>query len=72
MTELPEEVRRELEDILKDNIPSYAVSIRQADPQGRTHRQWARILEIRIENGTWTREKKGIQFYYWPVKDEGT
>jgi hypothetical protein len=73
MTELPEEVRRELEDILRDNIPSYAVTIKQlvtADPQGRTHRQWARILEVKVENGEWAREKKGSQFYYWPVKDE--
>ena len=73
MTELPEEVARELEDILRDDIPSYAVTIAdlvEADDQGRTDRQWLRIMAPKIKDGSWAREKRGAAFYYWPVKDD--
>ena len=73
MTELPEEVRRELEDLLHDDMPPYAVSIREivlADSIKRTDTWWRHHLRDEIEAGRWRRAKRGRAFYYWPVGDE--
>jgi hypothetical protein len=75
MTELPEEVRRELEELLGDNIPSYAVTMKQivaADNRKKSYKWWHDWMMKEIEAGTWTREKQGHTFLYWPVKGEGT
>jgi len=74
MTELPEEIARELEDILRDNIPSHAVTLVQleeGDPKHRSYRVWAKIMKRKVRAGTWRREKAGQSFLYWPVTDEG-
>ncbi len=73
MTELPEEVARELNDLLKDDMPSYAVTIRQLVAKdketgaGRTDTWWRVHLRDKIEAGTWARTKRGRAFWYWPV-----
>ena len=73
MTELPEEVRRELEDILRDEIPDYAVSIEQlvaVDEVGRTDTWWRQFMKRERAAGRWARAKRGRAYYYWPVRDE--
>ena len=73
MTELPEEVRRELEELLGETIPSYAVSlyaIVDADKKGRSRRWWDTYLKNEIAEGKWIREKRGHSFLYWPVGDD--
>ncbi len=71
MTELPEEVARELKELLRDEIPDYAVSIEQivgGDEVGRTDTWWRQYLKKEMMAGRWDRAKRGRAFYYWPVK----
>lgn len=68
--ELPEEVARELRDLLRDNIPSCAVTIQQlvdGDENGRGETVWRRVMRKKIADGEWARKKRGNSYYYWPI-----
>jgi hypothetical protein len=75
MTELPEEVRRELEGLYgAQDVPPHAVTIQQlVDAQGYSESVWRRRMRDLVAEGKWQRGRQaGYQgYYYWPVMDEG-
>lgn len=72
--ELPEEVRRELEELYgSPEIPEYAVTLAMlSEVQGGSETMWAKRLKPMLESGKWLRGRKtGDQSYwYWPAQDE--
>ena len=75
MTELPEDVARELNDLFGvDDVPNNAVTMQQlSDMRGHTPSTWRKRIRQLVIEGKWKRGKRvGSQAYwYWPVKDEG-
>ena len=75
MTELPEDVARELEELFGGNaIPADASTLQQmANSDGYSLAVWGKRMKSLVADGTWRRGKKpGSQaFWYWKVKDEG-
>ena len=74
MTELPEEVRRELEELyLGQAVPANAVTVLQLSEQmGGSVAMWGRRLKGLVSEGTWMRSRRtGSQAYwYWKIEDE--
>ena len=74
MTELPEEVSRELDDLFGLNdVPDDAVTIDTlVRERGLTDSTWRGRMKILIEAGTWARGKRarGNSYWYWKIRDE--
>ena len=74
MTELPEDVVRELEELFGAGIvPPNAVTMQMlADERGNTPSTWRKRIGDLIKEGKWERGRKlGSQAYwYWPIEDE--
>ena len=75
MTELPEEVARELERLYGGQaVPKDAVTVVQlCEEKGGSTAMWGRRLKNLVAGGTWMRSRKigGQAYYYWQVEDEG-
>ena len=74
MTELPEDVARELEELYGgQDVPTDAVTVKQlAEQLGGSTTMWAKRLDRLITEGKWMRSRKtgGQAYYYWSVEDE--
>ena len=74
MTELPEEVARELDELFGlNNVPDDAVTIEiLVRERGLTDSTWRGRMKILIEAGTWARGKRasGVAYWYWKITDE--
>ena len=74
MTELPEEVSRELDELFGlNNVPDDAVTIEiLVRERGLTDSTWRGRMKLLIEEGTWARGKRasGVAYWYWKIKDE--
>jgi len=75
MTELPEDVVRELEEIYGGHsVPDVAVTIVQLSEQiGGSVAMWGRRLKRLVKEGEWARARKigGQAYWYWQVENEG-
>ena len=75
MTELPEDVARELDELFGLNdVPKDAVTIDTlVRERGLTDSTWRGRMKLLIEEGTWARGKRasGTAYWYWKIKDEG-
>ena len=74
MTDLPDDVARELEELYGgQDVPANAVTLLQlSDELGGSTTMWAKRLSKQIAEGRWARSRKvgGQGYYYWPVRDE--
>jgi len=74
MTELPEDVARELDELFgATEVPVDAVSLQQLVSTSETSLTvWDRRMKKLVEDGEWARGKRpGNQAYwYWKIKDE--
>ena len=74
MTELPEDVARELEELYGgQEVPAEAVTVLELSEQlGGSTTMWGARLKKLTAEGKWMRSKKtgGQAYYYWAVKDE--
>ena len=74
MTELPEEVARELDELFGlSNVPDDAVTIEiLVRERGLTDSTWRGRMKILVEAGTWARGKRarGTSYWYWKITDE--
>ena len=77
MTELPEDVARELEELFgsDDDVPDNAITVRQlAEEKGGSTTQWSLRLKKLVREGTWQRARRVSHqaYWYWPIggKDE--
>ena len=71
MTELPDDVARELEELYgAADVPDNAITLLQlVEAKGGSSTMWGSRLKKQIAKGTWQRGKRtGSQAYwYWPV-----
>ena len=74
MTELPEDVARELDDLFGlDDVPRDAVTIDQmVRDKGFSDATWRQRMKQLIEEGTWARGKRpgAVAYWYWKIEDE--
>ena len=74
MTELPEEVARELDELFGlSDVPSDAATIDQmVRDKGYSDATWRGRMKLLIDAGTWARGKKPAHqaYWYWKIKDE--
>lgn len=74
MTELPEDVARELDEIFGANdVPDDAVTIDMlVRERGLTDSTWRDRLKRMIDGGAWMRGKRpgSTAYWYWKIKDE--
>ena len=74
MTELPENVARELDELFGlSDVPDDAVTIETlVRERGLTDSTWRGRMKILIEAGAWTRGKRssGVAYWYWKITDE--
>jgi len=72
LTELPEDVARELEELFgsASDIPDNAITVRQlAEEKGGSTTQWSLRLKKLVRNGTWQRGRRVNHqaYWYWPI-----
>jgi len=76
MTELPDDVERELDELFGLNdVPDNAVTLEQiSNAKGGSTNTWRKKLHQLVREGTWNRGRRaGSQkYWYWPIgeKDE--
>ncbi len=73
MTELPEDVARELDELFgADRVPDHAVTVYMLmKARGFSDSTWRDRLMTLVEEGTWERGRRsGSQSYWYWKKDE--